>query len=120
MKQRPHFEEKHILAIFIYPPPLQGGENANRGGGKIYRIGNGSIRACLRGKVKRYPDVEVSPPPRRRERGVQRRRPRPERDNRGGSGCDEDERDKGIDNIIEVKKKKRRKFNFSERGDVEQ
>lgn len=35
---------------------------------KIYRIGNGSIRACLRGKVKRYPDVEVSPPPRRRER----------------------------------------------------
>lgn len=87
---------------------------------KIYRIGNGSIRACLRGKVKRYPDVEVSPPPRRRERGVQRRRPRPERDNRGGSGCDEDERDKGIDNIIEVKKKKRRKFNFSERGDVEQ
>ena len=34
MKQRPHFEEKHILAIFIYPPPLQGGENANRGGGE--------------------------------------------------------------------------------------
>lgn len=33
---------------------------------KIYRE-NGSIRACLRGKVKRYPDVEVSPPPRRRE-----------------------------------------------------
>lgn len=41
------------------------------------------------------------------ERGVQRRRPRPERDNRGGSGCDEDERDKGIDNIIEVKKKRK-------------
>lgn len=43
------------------------------------------------------------------ERGVQRRRPRPERDNRGGSGCDEDERDKGIDNIIEVKKKEKKK-----------
>lgn len=55
-----HFEKEHILAIFIYPP-LSTEEKMQIEEEKIYR-GNGSIRACLRGKVKRYPDVEVSPP----------------------------------------------------------